>query len=245
MFKYALSAAIIFAAACQPGYITTGVDADNDGYASVESGGDDCDDADVGINPGADDVQNDGVDQDCTGSDWTTGEADADTDADTDSDTDADSDTDSDTDTDPGQDDYRTLTIKVYSPDGDEIPGLMFNSCYGPEVEDPTDCDAWQEPGQVVNWEPYIQWSSDVITTGLLRFNVSYYFDARDVQDDGSLEDDDSWFCYGSTNPQLTASYEVWFDGDYYDTASGIIDTVSYGGGCSAYLDIDLLALEP
>ncbi len=47
------------------------VDEDEDGYDSVESGGDDCDDTDANSNPGADDVPYDGTDQDCDGADLT------------------------------------------------------------------------------------------------------------------------------------------------------------------------------
>ncbi len=42
-------------------------DADGDGYVAVESGGDDCDDADFARNPGATEGWYDGVDQDCSG----------------------------------------------------------------------------------------------------------------------------------------------------------------------------------
>ena len=42
------------------------VDADGDGYLDIACGGDDCDDADAGVNPGAAEVL-DGMDQDCDG----------------------------------------------------------------------------------------------------------------------------------------------------------------------------------
>jgi hypothetical protein len=48
-----------------------GVDADRDGYASVASGGDDCQDQDAAIHPGAPEVPDDWVDNDCTGGDAT------------------------------------------------------------------------------------------------------------------------------------------------------------------------------
>ncbi|NOY28474.1 MAG: hypothetical protein GXP62_21670 [Oligoflexia bacterium] len=52
---------------------TTGSsDADGDGYISAALGGDDCDDGDATIHPGATDVPGDGVDQDCNGFDATT-----------------------------------------------------------------------------------------------------------------------------------------------------------------------------
>jgi Putative metal-binding motif/FG-GAP-like repeat/FG-GAP repeat len=42
-------------------------DADGDGFGSIASGGDDCDDADIAVNPGATEVWYDGVDSDCSG----------------------------------------------------------------------------------------------------------------------------------------------------------------------------------
>ena len=56
---------------------TTCVDVDGDGYDDVACGGDDCDDSDSAINPGALEVCDDTVDDDCDGSDLT---ADADAD---------------------------------------------------------------------------------------------------------------------------------------------------------------------
>jgi len=46
-------------------------DYDGDGYYSIGSGGDDCDDDDASINPGATEIPNDGIDQDCDGQDET------------------------------------------------------------------------------------------------------------------------------------------------------------------------------
>lgn len=46
-------------------------DVDGDGYIDEAAGGDDCNDADMYANPGADDVPYDGEDQDCNGSDLT------------------------------------------------------------------------------------------------------------------------------------------------------------------------------
>ncbi len=44
-------------------------DADGDGYASIASGGDDCDDANTTLHPGATETWYDGVDSDCAGND--------------------------------------------------------------------------------------------------------------------------------------------------------------------------------
>jgi hypothetical protein len=46
-------------------------DYDADGYTSQSCGGDDCNDENPDIHPSADDVANDGIDQDCDGVDYT------------------------------------------------------------------------------------------------------------------------------------------------------------------------------
>ncbi|MBM4393692.1 MAG: hypothetical protein FJ090_21410, partial [Deltaproteobacteria bacterium] len=43
------------------------VDADGDGHGSLDTGGEDCDDADPSINPSAEDAWYDGIDSDCDG----------------------------------------------------------------------------------------------------------------------------------------------------------------------------------
>ena len=45
------------------------LDKDGDGFGSVDSGGDDCNDDDATVNPGATDVWYDGIDSDCAGGD--------------------------------------------------------------------------------------------------------------------------------------------------------------------------------
>ena len=42
-------------------------DADGDGYDSVDYGGDDCDDTEASVNPGAEEIWYDGIDGDCDG----------------------------------------------------------------------------------------------------------------------------------------------------------------------------------
>jgi hypothetical protein len=85
-----------------------------DGEPGMADNALDCDDTSPTTYTGATEIPDDGVDQDCDGSDTIsthtgdtatdTGEADTDTDTDTDSDTDTDTDTDSDTDTDTDTD---------------------------------------------------------------------------------------------------------------------------------------------
>jgi len=53
----------------EPADCTT--DADADGYLAPSCGGDDCNDDDAGVNPGAAEIADDGVDQDCNGADRT------------------------------------------------------------------------------------------------------------------------------------------------------------------------------
>lgn len=53
----------------EPGFPRWWVDADNDAYESAACGGDDCDDANDQVYPGATEVAGDGIDQDCDGGD--------------------------------------------------------------------------------------------------------------------------------------------------------------------------------
>lgn len=46
-------------------------DEDKDGYTRQDCGGEDCDDADASIGPDAEDLPNDGIDQNCDGVDFT------------------------------------------------------------------------------------------------------------------------------------------------------------------------------
>ncbi len=56
------------------------VDADSDGHQDAACGGDDCDDSNADIHPGATEVCGDGIDQDCNGTDLSCDCADADSD---------------------------------------------------------------------------------------------------------------------------------------------------------------------
>jgi len=49
--------------------VTVVTDGDGDGYDAPEFGGDDCNDEDADVNPGADEIWYDGTDQDCDGND--------------------------------------------------------------------------------------------------------------------------------------------------------------------------------
>lgn len=60
------------------------VDVDSDGYEDINAGGDDCDDNDASINPGAADIADDGIDQNCDGEDSTSSTTDVDGDGYTD-----------------------------------------------------------------------------------------------------------------------------------------------------------------
>ncbi len=50
---------------------TSRIDEDLDGYEAVAAGGDDCDDSNAAINPGATETAGDGVDSNCDGQDDT------------------------------------------------------------------------------------------------------------------------------------------------------------------------------
>ena len=57
------------------GFRYGGCDLDRDGYAATTIGGDDCDDASAQSYPGAAEICGDGIDQDCSGSDLSCGQA--------------------------------------------------------------------------------------------------------------------------------------------------------------------------
>lgn len=52
-------------------YESVAVDADNDGYFNLATGGDDCDDNDPDIHPCNLEICGNGIDEDCSGEDWT------------------------------------------------------------------------------------------------------------------------------------------------------------------------------
>jgi hypothetical protein len=144
----------------------------------------------------------------------------------------------------------RYLTINVNTPDGDPVAGMSFNYCLRQDEDDPTDCTAWNEFGQVVFDTNYVQWSTDEVDgwlDGVVRFNVSYYPESEIERDDDGmaigLETNDegevtaqanNWLCYGASSLELTGDIDVWVDDIRYDDS--YVGTVAMEGGCSAYL---------
>ncbi len=65
----ALSGALSLVVACGDGDSSVNCDVDEDGYLATSCDGDDCDDGDSTIHPGAAEICDDNVDQDCNGAD--------------------------------------------------------------------------------------------------------------------------------------------------------------------------------
>lgn len=102
-------------------------DADGDGYCSVATGGEDCNDSDASVHPGAEEICGDSIDQDCNGSDLACDCTDADEDGFC---SEADGGDDCD-DSDPD-----------VNPDAVEIcDDLIDNDCDGAVDEEDSECD--------------------------------------------------------------------------------------------------------
>ena len=69
--RYFLTGALCFVFSFSPALAQDCPDKDADGYTAQYCGGDDCDDGDSTIHPAADDIPNDGIDQNCDGVDFT------------------------------------------------------------------------------------------------------------------------------------------------------------------------------
>lgn len=122
------------------------------------------------------------------------------------------------------------VTFRVFTPGGQSMQRIDFNYCVSSTTTDPTQCYAWTEPGGVAENANYIDVVLHLPSSGVVRFNASYYANAN--------QGPSNWLCFGSANPQLTAEVELYTPSATYYT-DDIGRTAFSSGGCSAFVRID------
>ena len=190
-------------------------DLDDDGYACEEAGGDDCDDTDASINPGATEIWYDGIDQDCSeGSDY-----DADGDGWDDAAFGGEDCDDGSAEVNPGM---TEIWYDGVDQDCDGNDDDQDGDGYGVEDDcDDTDADVWPGNGE------YDDDCNPVGDTG----------DTGDGPDDTGITDT------GNDDTGITEDTSPWSDDDGFFKGGGGCDCASGGRGGAGGVAVGLLGL--
>lgn len=184
------------------------VDNDVDGDGFSEEP--DCDDSDPASNPDALEVCDDGLDNDCDG--------------------------DVDAQDDECEDGVHEVTITVTY--GYATPAIDFSYGYCSNLQDPADCNAWNQ--SVVTATPnasQVSFTIQGVTGGVIRANSSRFYQQSDYNvSTGTWSNADSWLCQlGPSGPELTGAVYIYVDGIGIGHFGYCIP---FGNGSSLGLDI-------